>query len=62
MLRCTGHNVDGRSSLYWPDKVAAQERTIEAEAAVYTAYEQSIMRGEGIGTDLSRARRDGDSA
>ena len=57
VLRCTGHNVDGRSSLYWPDKVAAQERTIEAEAAVYTAYEQSIMRGEGIDTDLSRARR-----
>ena len=56
-LRCTGHNVDGRSSLYWPDQVNAPPLTTEATEAVEAAFVQSLQLGEGVDTELSRARK-----
>ena len=46
VLRCTGHNGDGRSSLYWPGQQAAPELTSDALAALEVAQAAGQLAGE----------------
>ena len=55
VLRCTGHNEDGRSSLYWPNQAMAAELTIEAAEATSLAEEEGRRRGDS--PDELEARR-----
>ncbi len=56
VLRCTGHNGDGRSSLFWPDQPEAPELPREALAALDAEEEAGRRAGESAEELLLRAQ------
>mmetsp|Transcript_33453 Transcript_33453/g.66578 ORF Transcript_33453/g.66578 Transcript_33453/m.66578 type:complete len:370 (-) Transcript_33453:67-1176(-) len=49
LLRCTGHNADGRASLRWPATPEPSEHTTDTQAAIDAAVETSAALGESPG-------------